>query len=309
MTDNTGGDAKSVNEHDLESISSDNRLKDELSNDRQRHLFEKLFIQTDNKHDRAEVRRLNPIDFKIRDINLIESNRLVELPNSALIQDGLVRNLDQQNASLPHSDPVEVGSNHKLTGEVIKLPNSAGAKLVVNEVNCFNVRLPNSAQANQGQTNSCKTAYRTPKKQIRRSLRKGKMLSDEKIEKTPELLKLFKKMENVKKETGFKGNKLYEEVENCPEIKSGSPQISKVKLLKMKYENTNSTKRLSKGGPIGVQENGQKISLNSRTSSKNIYACSGGRGKKKLDVQNVDPNQPKLGDFWKGLTKSKENGT
>ena len=199
MTDNIDGDHKSVIEHDLESISSSNRLTDEMSNDRQRHLFEKLFIRTDYQHDRAEVRRLNYIDLKIRDNDRIESNSLVELPNSAIIQDGLVRNLNQQNDSLPHLDPVEIGSNEKLTGEVIKLPNSAGAKLVVNEVNNISEILPNSAQVNQGRTNPYRTAYKTPKKHIRGSIRKGKLFNNEKIEKIPELLRLFKKVENVKK--------------------------------------------------------------------------------------------------------------
>ena len=80
-----------------------------------------------------------------------------------------------------------------------------------------------------------------------------------------------------------------------------------MKLLKNK--NIYSTKRLSKGGPIWAQENAQKISLNSRTASKNLHTCKGGKRNKKLDVQNVDPSQPKLSEFWKDVTKPKENGT
>ena len=302
MTDNTGGDAKSVNEHESELISSDNRLEDKLSNDRQRHLSDKLFIKTDHQHIGAEVSRLKELDFRTGDIDMFDSNRLIELTSSAQTRGELESDkMNQKDTSLPHSALADIGSNG--------WPNSARAKIVVNEVNYINDKLPNTAQANEGQTNSHKAAYRTPKKQNRRSLRKGKMLSNEKIEKTPELLKLFKKMENIKKETGFKGKKLYEEVEKCPEKDLKSPPISQVKLMKMKYENINSMKRLSKGGPMGVPKSDQKASHNEGTSQKIIYKCSGGRSKKKLDVQNVDPNQPKLGDLWKGWTKSKEKGT
>ena len=75
-------------------------------------------------------------------------------------------------------------------------------------------------------------------------------------------------MENIKKETGFKGKKVYEEVEKYPEKELKSPPISQVKLMKMKYENINSMKRLSKGGPMGIPKSDQKASHNEGTSQK-----------------------------------------
>ena len=142
--------------------------------------------------------------------------------------------------------------------------------------------------------------YETPKKQIRGKTRKEKLLTNDKLNKTPELLRYFRDMNERKKNEAKPLDKNTESTHQHSD--RTSPPISKVKVLRLKFEGSD-MKRLSKGGPLG-QNNSPK------TSGKK---CKGTRklSNKKIDVLKVCPNQPTLSEFCrkKGIENAGGNQT
>ena len=289
------------------------RLRNEFSDDRQRHLHRELFTTTEQLPNRYEVGKFNKpssetgsnFESLLNTLNdRVEMDCTNKLPHSAQATSGL--RLLEGLVNKEGTDPVKLQSSVLSQGvlNVSRLHDSDNLPSSDQTVIGFNTdngqtgnkdELPNSTPTKQSSKTIPQNKHqRTPKRYNSASLRKRKLLTNEKLEKTPELLKLFSKMKMKKDEKGLLSRKLDEETDGCPKLAQKSPKFSQVKLLKCKYKNEIEVKRLPDNGPKRVK-NEKELTRPSSIKKKN----KGGWKKRGQDVQKVDPNQPKLSEVWK----------